>query len=141
MVRDLRTANLPEFESSPQDVPGTGTGDVLPLNVAACLTLRTALAGKSFRGRQYFSGFTEAQNDAAGRVAPAVNTAIKNLFDNFGNAMVAHGWTPAVLSRPADAVTIPAKTTPARVGQGNPITASIARNLKWESQRRRTGRT
>jgi hypothetical protein len=140
-VRDISAANRPEFVSSGTALVGTGTGDPLPLSAAAVVTLRTAQAGKSFRGRIYFGGFTEAQNDASGRQAAAVNTATKNTVDQFNGSIAARGVQLAVGSRPAEAKTIPAKTTPARAGQANPVTVTLARNTKWESQRRRLGRT
>jgi hypothetical protein len=139
-IRDIHAPNLPEFTSAGTPVSGGGTDDCLPLNVAAVVTIRTALAGKSFRGRNYFSGFSEAQNDATGRQLPAVNTAIVGAMTSINSILAGHSMTVAVLSRPSDAVTIPAKTTPARVGQGTAVSAFVARNTKWESQRRRTGR-
>src|SRR5882672_3363229 len=59
-LRDIRTANQPEFVSVAAAVPGTGAGNPLPNQLAAVVTLRTALAGRSFRGRAYFGGFNEA---------------------------------------------------------------------------------
>jgi hypothetical protein len=140
-VRDISAANKAEFISAAGEMAGTGLGDLLPLSVAACVTLRTAGAGKSFRGRTYFSGFIESENDASGRQAAAVNTAVVSLLNNFNTQLGAHTLALAVASRPADAVTIPAISRPARTGQSNPVTSIIARNTKWESQRRRTGRT
>jgi len=140
-IRDIRTANQPEFESAAQDLAGTGTGDALPLSLAAAVTLRTALAGRSFRGRTFFSGWDETQNDANGRIAAALNTALESLIGTFNTSLRANGLEIGVLSRPADAKTIPAKTTPARAGQVNSMTQVIARDTRWESQRRRTGRT
>lgn len=140
-VRDISAANKAEFVSGAGEMSGTGVGDLLPLSVAACITLRTAGAGKSFRGRTYFSGFIEAENDASGRMSAAVNTACVSLLNNFNTQLGVHTLALAVASRPSDAKTIPAKTMPARTGQSNPTTSILARNTKWESQRRRTGRS
>lgn len=41
--------------------PGTATGSALPSNVAFCISLRTRFIGRSFRGRLYAGGLTEAQ--------------------------------------------------------------------------------
>jgi hypothetical protein len=139
-IRDISGPSRPEFVSTGTPVAGAGVGDILPLSLAAVVTLRTAVASKSGRGRVYFTGFTEAQNDATGRTAAAVNTAIVAQISTFGSATNARGLAIAVLSRPADAVTIPAVSRPARTGQANRITGIVARNTKWESQRRRTGR-
>lgn len=140
-IRDISVANRAEFTSTGAALAGSGTGDPLPLNTAACVTLRTAGAGKSFRGRAYISGFNEAQNDATGRIAAAANTAASNFLAGMNAALVANSLAMAVLSRPRDAKTIPAKTIQAHTGFSTPVTAFVVRNTKWESQRRRTGRT
>jgi hypothetical protein len=139
-VRDLRSPNQPEFTSSGVPVSGGGTGDCLPLNVAAVCTVRTALAGKSFRGRTYFSGFSELQNDAQGRQSAAVGTAIVAAMTSINSILAGSSLTVAVLSRPRDASTIPAKTITAKVAAATAVQSFEARNTKWESQRRRTGR-
>lgn len=139
-IRDISGPNRAEFTAAGTPVSGGGIGDALPLSVAAVVTVRTALAGKSFRGRTYFSGFTEGQNDATGRQLPAVNTAIVGAMTSINSILAGHSLTVAVLSRPRDAKTIPAKTIAAKTGQGTAVSTFIARNTKWESQRRRTGR-
>jgi len=140
-IRSLNAASQPEFTSTGTPTAGGASLDVLPLSTAACVTIRTALAGKSFRGRTYISGFGEEANDASGRILAAANDAAANLIAQINQNLAPAGFTLAVLSRPADAKTIPEKTIPARVGQGNAMTSALVRNTKWESQRRRTGRT
>jgi hypothetical protein len=58
-VRDLRIDNLPELAAAITPVFGTNTGDEYAFHSAGVVTLRTALAGKSFRGRTYYGGVTE----------------------------------------------------------------------------------
>lgn len=139
-IRSLTAPNQAEFVGAGAPASGTGTGDLLPLNTAACVTLRTALAGKSFRGRSYIAGFTESQNDATGRIVAAANTAAVAFVQGIVSTLSANGMGMAVLSFERDPVTIPAKDIPGKAGFGNTVTALIARNTKWESQRRRTGR-
>lgn len=139
-IRDIHLPNRPEFTSTGTPVSGGGTGDCLPLNVAAVVTVRTALAGKSFRGRTYFSGFAESENDAQGRQSAAVNTSIVSAMTSINSICAGHSLTIGVVSRPQDAKTIPAKTITSRAGQATAVQSFAARNTKWESQRRRTGR-
>lgn len=135
-LRDIRTANQPEFVSVAAAVPGTGAGDPLPNQIAAVITLRTALAGKSYRGRAYYGGANEAQNGATGAIAAAFNTALVTFTTNIQTDMAAQGITLAVISRPfAGAAGPPVR--PARVGQATPVTGIIARDTKWDTQRRR----
>src|ERR1041385_1621876 len=62
VVTDLRTEGAPEFESVNGGFPlvGTDSGEDLPYQNAAVITWRTALRGRSFRGRTYLGGFTES---------------------------------------------------------------------------------
>lgn len=140
LLRSLNTPNQPEFSSAGTPISGAGGLEVLPLSIATCITLRTALAGKSFRGRTYISGFDEGQNTAAGRIATAANSAARLFVEQLSGNLGGSGFQLAVLSKPTDAKTIPAKTYGARAGQGNAVTAVIARDDRWDTQRRRTGR-
>lgn len=140
-LKDLNTANQPEFVANGAALPGTGVGDTLPLSMAAVVTIRTALSGKSFRGRAYISGWTEAQNDSSGRALAAANTAAVNFVQAIQTVMNTVGFNLAVLSRNSAGRTIPEKIIPAKPGFSTAFTSLQARNTKWESQRRRTGRT
>lgn len=139
-VRAINIANQPEFIGTGTPLAGGGTTDCLPLNVAMCITLRTAMAGKSFRGRIYFSGWDEATNLATARSDPAVGTACVNFLSTWNTNLAASGLAQAVLSRPAPAKTIPEKVFAGRAGQATRVTIQLARSDKWDSQRRRTGR-
>lgn len=150
-LRDLRTANQTEFLDTGAVTGGTGTGDPLPGSVAACATLRTALSGKSFRGRVYIGGFNETVNDSSGAASGASSTALVSFISAIQSAMTTSSLTMAVASRPAERYTI-VKTTfhndgsttvktlvngNARAGAATPVTAVQVRSNSWESQRRR----
>lgn len=150
-VRDLRQANMPEFRDSGTFVAGTGTGDPLPKQTALCVTLRTAASGKSFRGRVYLGGFTEAANDANGAILAATTTAALAFLNAVGANFTASGLTVGVLSRPAEHYTVvktvfhndgttttdTVSNVSAKAGGITAVTAYEARNTRWESQRRR----
>lgn len=128
-LRDVRSANTAEFLDSGAAVAGTLAGDILPLQIALCITLRTAQAGRSFRGRIYLPGYGEGSNTAAGLAsgstsAVAFVTAIKS-------ALVASSLDLGVLSRPAPAA------VPPRAGFITTVTSIVARDLVWDTQRRR----
>lgn len=150
-VRDIRSANLPEFIDSGAPVAGTATGDLLPKGTAYAVTLRTARAGPSYRGRVYLFGFTELNNDPTGNAPSAVQTAALNFVVGVQSAMSSNGLTMCVLSRPAEAkrytvitthpdgsTTTQEKQTKARPGAATQITAIVSRNNIWDSQRRRS---
>jgi hypothetical protein len=150
-VRDLRSANLPEFLDTGSLTAGTGVGDALPTQDAACITLRTALSGKSFRGRVYISGFTEADNDANGFTTAAANTACVAFLVAVQAAMNTSGMILSVASRPAEEKILTETTNHAngtttvrtlshqtpKSGTSQAVTSIAARDGFWQSQRRR----
>lgn len=150
-VRDLRTANQPEFRDTGAAAAMSGTGDPLPRGVAACMTLRTDKSGKSFRGRVYLGGFTENQSDTNGIQAVGVGTGGAAFLNAVDTALAGQGMQLAVLSRPSERITI-VKTTfhadgttssetlssqQARSGQATEVKAIESRSANWEYQRRR----
>lgn len=151
-VRDLRVEHGPEFLDAGAAVVGTGVGDVLPGQVALCLTLRTAQAGKSFRGRTYLGGFMETQNDASGFATQATQTAAVAYMTAVSNALTGSQLTLAVTTRPAERVVVTRTTfhndgtttvktlsqQTAKPGNSTPITLIQSRNGYWETQRRRS---
>jgi hypothetical protein len=150
-IRDLRTANQAEFVGVSAATPGTAVGDPLPTGNAACITLRTARAGQSFRGRCYLGGFTEAANATTATIDAATNTACVNFVTSIGTTFSGNGLTLAVVSRPAERKTVvttvfhadgttdvDTQSTEARTGTVTPVTSILARNVAWDTQRRRS---
>jgi len=150
-IRDLRQANLPEHLGTAATVAGTAVADPLPSQVALCLTLRTASAGRSFRGRSYISGFAEDQNNASGDAAAGAITGALAYVRGFQTSLSGAGLNLAVLTHAAERVTI-VKTTfhndgtstvktmsnqTAKVGAANRVTLIESRDTRWETQRRR----
>lgn len=128
-LRDIRTASQAEFLDSGAAVPGTSAGDVLPPQIALCITLRTALAGAAYRGRSYLPGYGELYNTATGTcvaVAPAVAflAAIKS-------GLQTNALDLGVISRGNASLPIP------RAPQINVVTSIVSRDAVWETQRRR----
>ncbi len=150
-VRDLRSAHLPEFLDTGALVSGSGTGDSLPNQNAACITLRTGLSGKSFRGRVFISGFNELQNDSGGLTVAAANAASVSFLTAVSNALTANGLALSVASRPAERKTLVETTfhndgttttrtlsqQTAKSGTSTAVTSIAARDANWQSQRRR----
>jgi hypothetical protein len=128
-IRDIRSANQPEFLDTGAAVAGTGAGDLLPPQVSFCVTLRTALAGRSYRGRVYLWGYVESQSGATGALSAsaaevAFVTAIKS-------ALVSSALDLGVLSRPNPTLPVP------KAGWVTPVTTVVARDLVFDTQRRR----
>lgn len=150
-VRDLRNDNLPEFRDTGASVAGVGVGEPLPGSVAFVLTLRTAVTGKSGRGRIYLGGFTEAQNGPNGTALGAVQTGAINFVNGVDTNLQGSGLKLAVVTRPQPDVRIVKTTTfgdgttevktlshqTAKPGRAVGTNFHESRNLSWESQRRR----
>lgn len=79
--------------------PGTVAGDSLPPNVAACLSMTTGFTGRSSRGRMYWGGLSEVQQDG-GTLAAGVVTGFNDLCADLLNKLEIEGLCKlAVLSR------------------------------------------
>jgi hypothetical protein len=149
-IRDVRTPSNAEYIDVSGPAAGTATGDTLPPSTALAITLRTAKAGQSYRGRTFFGGFTEAWNGPGGAADATVGTTGVAFVTAIQSALNTSGITLSVASRPAPQIQTTTtytysdgstKTTThlqhSRVGQMTPVTAILARNLIWDSQRRR----
>jgi hypothetical protein len=121
-IRDLNEANQAEYNATTSLAGGSATGP-LPPGVAMCCTLRTAKAGKSYRGRYYQGGFTEGYNDATGQANAAVATALEEWVTDLQEAFNGRQMTLAVASR--------------TLGTSEPVTAVQVRDRVWDTQRRR----
>ena len=77
---------------SPPQAGGLGVG-ALPGSVAFCVSLRTALAGRRFRGRKYFSGLAESDvtgnelSPTRGAAIVAACNDLKDALNSLGNPL------------------------------------------------------
>lgn len=142
-VRDLRVANAPLINSTGAAAPGTVGGTFIPMppQVAQVVTLRTASAGRAFRGRVYLGGLSTASDDGTGRILAGANTAGVSFVQAAHAAIQAAGGAGqgilqrALPDRPGHG----GVTLPARPGAIIPVTGWVARDVIFDTQRRRTG--
>lgn len=122
-VTDIRSATGPQF-TAPLTPASTGTADPLPGEVSLVTSIKTALRGRSFRGRWYWPSFVESTNDSTGRPTSALATSCTTFFTSFDSGINSvAGWDGlGVISR--SLLTITEAT-------------SFATNQAWDSQRRR----
>ena len=104
---------------------GGVAGDCLPNNIAAVISKRTALRGKSYRGRIYIPGVSEDDN-----VNNALTAGAKTRLDTLANKLDdqiidanAITFIPVVFGQPKAFVTVP----PTRIKIYTPITSCVAR--------------
>ena len=125
-VRDIRSPNLPLYTGTGAQLNGTNAANPMPPQNACCVTLRTAKAGKSYRGRVYVSGFTEDINTPSGLILQAAATDAEDFIEgiaNLENLSIPYGLDLAVASR--------------TLGLSEPVTGVVVRDLTWDAQRRR----
>jgi hypothetical protein len=135
---DIRTPNQPVVSSTGAATPGTSASPGLPGEVAAVLTLRTALTGTANRGRVYVPNFATNALGASDTIAAATVTAIGGWVANIQGAVANIGGTWVVL-HPARASYIGSTGTthPARPAGSVTVQSAVVRDNHWDSQRRR----
>lgn len=145
VVTDLDSATGPQFEGAFDAFAGTDANEYIPLQANGMLEFTTALRGRSFRGRTFLAGFTEAAS-AGGAPTAGCITAI----GQFGAALIAANHTIgpptidlAVVSRFSGThlVAGPGGQTLRRPlaraeAIATPINAALAETV-WKTQRRR----
>lgn len=140
-VKFVGEAGWPDISGAGAPAVGTGSGEPLPRGVAACVTLRTARAGLSYRGRIFLGGFVEAVNEADATITVSAVSQIGDFVQDVIDAIEGVGLDAAVLS-PA----LPERTNkageilPPKAAFGTPITGVQVRNDLWASQRGRNKR-
>jgi len=136
-LRWIGAPNFVEYEDSGAGVVGTAVGDALPKQTAFCVTIRTALAGRSYRGRIYLPGFAETANMADGTASLSVGTAAASFVNSIGAALASSGYTLGVGSRFRAAQPSLVPPILERAAFFTPYTTAVARDNVWDTQRRR----
>lgn len=126
-IRATNDATNAEFIGSGAPEAGDSIGsDALPRGASVVVTMRTAKAGKSYRGRVYLGGWDESANAAGAAIASGALTAANAFITAIGTALAAQGMQLAVLSNTVHLAT--------------PVTSHLVRNAGWGSQRNRNVR-
>ena len=139
-LRDIRTFNLPFVSSTGGATPGTGAGSALPPGASLVVTLRTAQAGRGFRGRLYLPGLDSAVLTAAtGAATAGANTAALNFVTAVQTAMTASGIALAIANPARNAyIGRKGRNILARPAAMVPVTSIVTRLTALTSQRRRS---
>jgi hypothetical protein len=139
-IRDMRVTTNPWMSSTGGSTAGTGAAAEVPAGVSLCVTLKTAKAGRGYRGRVYLPGLdTSAVTAATGAIVAAANTAAVNFIGAVQTAMAASGITLAIAEPPRNAYTslITGVAVPQRAADVTPVTTIMTRSTTFRSQRRR----
>jgi len=130
-VEDLREQGQP-IRTATVARSGSFSGDMASPGLALVVTLRTALRGRSYRGRFYMSGWAD-EYIVNGEYQQAVGVAATEFFTLVDAAANPESWSLVVVSRQVDGV-------PREVGLGSLVTSVSVRSAKPGTQRRRINR-
>jgi hypothetical protein len=128
---DLRTEGAPVY-SNTVVIAGIDNSDMVPPGTNAVITARTALRGRSYRGRTYFGGLGEARLDS-GIWNAAMLDAIEAFLVSLQDDIIALGWAFVVLSRWHAGIK-------RALGLGQAVTGFVSRSQRPASQRKRNKR-
>jgi hypothetical protein len=106
--------------------------------MAAVLTLRTAFAGRSARGRIYSMGYSVAITAPGNVIAPSGVAGLAGWGANIQPVFAANGLT-FCLGLPHRLAYVSAAGTPhaERLATTLDVTSTVVRDNHWDSQRRR----
>lgn len=135
------TASSPQYSTVPA-IPefGTSTANIVPNNVTMSVSFRTALRGRSFRGRNYIVGMTEDQ--VAGNSFVAGVTALwQAAYEDILTAIGSTDFTWVVVSRFSGVDPVTGDPIPRAAGVTTPIgTVLVVDSFVDSARRRLTGR-
>jgi hypothetical protein len=139
-LRDLRSANMPVVQSTGGATAGTSVSAALPPGVSLPITLRTASAGRGFRGRVYLPGLAaNGVVTGTGAIVAATNTAAVNFITALQTALTASAITHSIAQPARQAYTgRKGRAIPARAANVVNVTSVVARLTAFTSQRRRS---
>lgn len=130
----------PMGAASTQDgggAPGAVGGTTLANSLALTLSFRTAVRGRSFRGRNYIAGLTTGQMTNANEVDPDVAASFISAYNSLlGADALVTGWTWVVVSR-FSGVDVDGHPIPRAAGIPTEITRVVVTDLVIDNQRRR----
>src|SRR5205085_2724603 len=101
VVTDLSSATGPQVSEVPSGgVPGTFGQPALPSNVSLAISFRTAMRGRSFRGRNYVAALTEG-HVVNNTVGSATVTAFVDAYNGILTTVTAtpSPWVWVIVSR------------------------------------------
>lgn len=131
-VRDVQPGTAAEVENDYPAVLGAIAGDPLPPQVAAVITWRTGLAGRSFRGRTYLPFIDESTSSDGTVSAPQITrmeTVITQMLTVFGPSGSDANWQFVIISEEAAGAPRVPKV-------GSAVTAGLARPILYTQRRR-----
>lgn len=142
-LRDISAAGNALVSSTANGVAGTGPPPPLAAHTALVATLRTARAGRNARGRAYLPCFSSAAMAANGQGVAGLSADVNAWLATWSSVFTTVGLTLCIPQPARQAYTGETGTAhPARpVAPSLPVTSVSLRNVIFDTQRRREGRS
>ena len=136
--RDLNVPNQPVLANSAGGAPGTSASPALPNETAVVITLRTAKAGRAFRGRVYVPGWATNALGTGNVIAAACVTDINAWANTIPTVFQSQGLTFVIGQHSRVAYTSPIGTPhPKRDPTTVDVTSQAVKDNHWDTIRRR----
>lgn len=132
-IYDMNSESAPTFTPVWAPSPGGLSGAEANISGACVVTFRTNNRGRSYRGRNYVTGFTEEVISAIGVGQSEVANAVAAAYNGMKTDVAAAGWTWVVVSRYHNG-------SPRSAGVYTPVTIAEVRSTTFGTQRRRLRR-
>jgi hypothetical protein len=137
-LRDLNTPNQPLLSSTGPGGVGTSASPSLPNETAIVITLRTAKAGRAFRGRIYVPSFATNALGAGNVIAAACITDVNAWANTIPTVFQSQGLTFVIGQHSRLAYTSPIGTPhPKRDPTTVDVTSQSVKDNHWDTMRRR----
>jgi hypothetical protein len=138
-MRDLNTALSPLFVSTAAAIPGTQAAHPIPETAALVVTLKTAVAGRSGRGRAYLTGIAVSGVDASGHADAGTTADAEAFMQGVSDALFASSLFLCVAHRAHAAYTSPntGNLIPASGASSAGVVSIKVEDNVFDSQRRR----
>jgi len=133
---DLTTATGPQVGIAVTDEFGTGGSNALSNNVALCVSFRTTMRGRSFRGRNYISGIDRTQLVDSNTFETSYATSVHDAYNAINSALsVSADWV--IVSRFSGMGGTPRRPIPRAAGLATLVTSVVIVDRTVDSMRRR----
>jgi len=137
VATDQTTATSGQFSLPSAGETGGFPGGSAPSNVSYAVSFRTALRGRSFRGRNYIVGIPLSQLSGVNNVLSVYSDNAVAAYAAFGEALLVEDMHWVVVSRFSGVNPSTGKPIPRTAGVTTPVITVIATDLTLDSQRRR----
>jgi hypothetical protein len=137
LLTDLTSETGAQVTKNGAGSTGQAEEDGCPSNVSLCVSFRTALRGRAFRGRNYIVGIPFSQVEDTNRLISAYTAGVVSGYNQFNSSVELGSFAWVAVSRFSGVDATTHKPIPRVAGVATPITTALIVDSVIDSQRRR----